>query len=442
MNVQAPGPRPQAPELGQASGGTLGPYQIWVFTLCGLCLIMDGFDVQAIGYVAPAIITDWKITNPEMGPVFSAGLAGLFLGSLVFSMLADRIGRRPVILGATLAFSTLTLLTARATSLRELLILRVLAGLGLGAILPNATALIGEFSPPRLRIKTMTIVTNGFTIGAMIGGFLSAWLMPRYGWRSVFVAGGAIPLLILIPMFVSLPESPQFMNPGPSERTGPTRAAAKATMGPVLLDRPLAGFPVARLFADGRGVATILLWLVNFLNVLNAYFISSWLPTIVRDAGYPTSTAVLVGTSVQTGGVLGTLALGWIIQRLGFVAVLTGCFTIAAINLALIGQPSLSLAMLFAVAFMAGLGIFAGQPGLNAFAATVYPTDIRSTGIGSGLGIGRFGAFLGPILAGELLRRQWSAQDLFHLAAMPAAVSALAILAMRWTSAEPRRTLE
>jgi len=409
----------------------LRPHQIWIFTLCGLCLIMDGFDVQAIGYVAPAIITDWKIANADMGPVFSAGLLGLFLGSILFSMLADRIGRRPVILGATLAFSTLTLLIARATSLRELLLLRVLAGLGLGAILPNATALIGEFSPPRLRIKTMMIVTNGFTIGAMIGGFLSAWLIPRYGWRSVFVAGGVIPLVILIPMLVSLPESPQFLAARATVVSGFGRTLTRASR-----------FPIADLFADGRGLATILLWLVNFLNVLNAYFISSWLPTIVRDAGYPTSTAVLVGTSVQTGGVLGTLALGWVIQRLGFVTVLTGCFMLAAINLALIGQPTLSLMLLSAVAFMAGLGIFAGQPGLNAFAATVYPTDIRSTGIGSGLGIGRFGAFLGPIIAGELLRRQWSAQDLFHLAAMPAAVSAVAILAMRWTSAEPRRTLE
>ena len=392
---------------------------------------MDGFDVQAIGYVAPAIITDWKITNPDMGPVFSAGLLGLFLGSILFSMLADRIGRRPVILGATLAFSTLTLLTARATSLGELLTLRVLAGLGLGAILPNATALIGEFSPPRLRIKTMMIVTNGFTIGAMIGGFLSAWLIPRYGWRSVFVAGGAIPLLILIPMYASLPESPQFLAARAIVVSGFGRTPARVPR-----------FPIARLFTEGRGLTTILLWLVNFLNVLNAYFISSWLPTIVRDAGYPTSTAVLVGASVQTGGVLGTLALGWVIQRLGFVAVLTGCFTLAAINLAVIGQPGLSLSLLFVVAFLAGLGIFAGQPGLNSFAATVYPTDVRSTGIGTGLGIGRFGAFLGPILAGELMRRHWSGQDLFHAAAIPAALSALAIFSVRWVRGDTGGTLE
>jgi AAHS family 4-hydroxybenzoate transporter-like MFS transporter len=276
----------------------------------------------------------------------------------------------------------------------------------------------------------MMIVTNGFTIGAMIGGFVSAWLIPRYGWRSVFVAGGSIPLLILIPMFVSLPESPQFL------------ATRTATAVGAVFRRPGARFPIARLFTDGRGMVTVSLWIVNFLNVLNAYFISSWLPTIVRDAGYPTSTAVLVGASVQTGGVLGTLALGWVIQRRGFVAVLTGCFTIAAINLALIGQPNLSLSLLFVVAFMAGLGIFAGQPGLNAFAATIYPTEVRSTGIGSGLGIGRFGAFLGPIVAGELMRRHWSSQDLFHAAAVPAVLSALAILSVRWVRGEIGGTLE
>ena len=369
---------------------------------------MDGFDVQAIGFVAPAIIQDWKIPGPDMGPVFSAGLLGLFLGSLMFSMLGDRIGRRPVVLGATLAFAALTLLTAQVTSLTELIVVRLLAGLGLGAILPNVTALIGEYSPSRHRVTTMMIVTNGFTIGAMIGGFLSAWLIPAFGWRSVFVVGGVVPLLLLGPMYAWLPES--FGREQARER-----------------------FPLARLFADGRAVGTVLLWTVNFMNVLNAYFVSSWLPTVVRGAGYPTQTAVLVGASVQTGGVLGTLALGWVLRRVGFVPVLTCCFALAAINLALIGQPGLSLSLLFLVAFLAGLGIFAGQPGLNALAATFYPMEIRSTGIGAGLGIGRFGAFIGPLVAGELMRNQWTTQDLFHAAAVPAAISALAIIGLRWT---------
>jgi AAHS family 4-hydroxybenzoate transporter-like MFS transporter len=390
------------------SDDRIGRYQIGIFTLCGACLIMDGFDVQAIGYVAPAIIQDWKMPAADMGPVFSAGLLGLFLGSLLFSMLGDRIGRRPVVLGATVAFSVLTLLTARVTSLSELIVMRVLAGLGLGAILPNITALIGEYSPSRHRVTTMMIVTNGFTIGAMIGGFLSAWLIPTYGWRSVFVVGGVVPLLLLAPMFAWLPES----------------------LG---RDQRRERFPLARLFADGRATGTVLLWTVNFMNVLNAYFVSSWLPTVVRAAGYPTETAVLVGASVQTGGVLGTLALGWVLRRVGFVPVLTCCFILAAVNLAFIGQPGLSLTLLFLVSFLAGLGIFAGQPGLNALAATFYPTEMRSTGIGSGLGIGRFGAFIGPLLAGELMRNQWTTQDLFHAAAVPAAISAMAIVGLLWT---------
>ena len=390
------------------SDDRIGPYHVAIFTLCGACLIMDGFDVQAIGYVAPAIIQDWKIPAADMGPVFSAGLLGLFLGSLLFSMLGDRIGRRPVVLGATVVFSVLTLLTARVTSLPELIVMRVLAGLGLGAILPNITALIGEYSPSRHRVTTMMIVTNGFTIGAMIGGFLSAWLIPAYGWRSVFVVGGVVPLLLLPAMFAWLPESL-----GRDERR----------------ER----FPLARLFADGRAMGTVLLWTVNFMNVLNAYFVSSWLPTVVRGAGYATETAVLVGASVQTGGVLGTLALGWVLRRVGFVPVLTCCFVLAGVNLALIGQPGLSLSLLFVVAFLAGLGIFAGQPGLNALAATFYPTEMRSTGIGAGLGIGRFGAFIGPLLAGELMRNSWTTQDLFHAAAVPAAISAMAIVALRWT---------
>src|SRR5712692_1170151 len=188
-----------------------GSFQLGLLILCSVCLIMDGFDVQAMGYVAPAIIQEWKVPNAQLGPVFSAALVGVLFGSLLLSMVADKIGRRPVLIGATLFFSVLTFLTGRTNSVQELLATRFIAGLGMGCIVPNSMALVGEYSPRRIRITIMTVVAVGFTAGAAIGGFVSAWLIPAFGWRSVFYFGGAIPLVIAAAMMIWLPESLQFL---------------------------------------------------------------------------------------------------------------------------------------------------------------------------------------------------------------------------------------
>jgi AAHS family 4-hydroxybenzoate transporter-like MFS transporter len=379
-----------------------------VLAVLGALLVMDGFDLQAMGYVAPALIREWGISRPEMGPVFSAGLAGLFLGSILCGMLADRLGRRPVLLGATLCFSAFTLATAHAGSIPALLAIRFGAGLGLGGIMPNATALVGEHGPPGRRVARMMIVTNGFMVGAVLAGLASAWLVPARGWRSVFHLGGAIPLAILAAMLAWLPES--------SELRGARGGRGLTPVG---------------LVRGGRAAGTALLWTLGFLNVLNAFFVASWLPTVVRDAGHSTSVAVLVGTAVQVGGMIGTFALGAVVERVGLVPLLAACFGLAAVSLAVVAHPALPLPALFAVAFAVGWGIFGGQPGLNALAATYYPADLRATGIGAALAVGRFGAILGPLAAGELMHRGWSSHELFQLAAAPAALSALLIVALR-----------
>lgn len=416
----------------------LGPFQIGVFFLFGLFLIMDGFDVQAMGYVAPAVIDDWGIQREDMSWAFSSGLIGLFIGAILFGMAGDRLGRRPVLLASTMAFSVFTLLSGLAGSLEQLIVIRFFAGLGLGAILPNATALIGEFSPRRLRIATMMIVTNGFTIGAMIGGFLSAWLIPAFGWRAVFFLGAAIPLVLLLPMYAWLPESLQFL----ALRRNDSREIAKwlrriDPAAPVdesttftIGERKAKGFPILKLLTDGRAGGTVLLWAANFLNVLNAYFISQWLPTMMRSAGYATETAVLAGATVQTGGVLGTLVIAGILPRVGFIPILSLCFATACAGVFLLGNPALAAGLLFVVAFLTGWGIFGGQPALNALSATFYPTDLRSTGIGAGLGVGRFGAVLGPLIAGDLIARQWTNESIFHAFAAPSLIATIAVLLM------------
>ena len=298
-------------------------------TLFGISLFdtrqIYGFDLQAMGYTAPALVQDWGIPRAALGGVFSAGLLGLFLGSILFGSLADRVGRRPVLLLATAGFAACTLLTARAGSLPELLVARALAGLGLGAAMPNATALVGEYSPRRRKVATMMIVTNAFLVGGILGGALSAWLVPRYGWRSVFWVGGLLPLVALPAMFRWLPESLQFLalrgrSPDAAARWL-RRVDAAVPSGPgvryVASEERREGFPVLHLFREGRTLGTALLWAASFMNVLGAYFVSSWLPTLMRGAGHSTRVAVLVGTTMQVGGAIGVVVLGLVQRRAG-----------------------------------------------------------------------------------------------------------------------------
>jgi AAHS family 4-hydroxybenzoate transporter-like MFS transporter len=189
----------------------IGAFQISTFLLCFACLLMDGFDVQSLGYVAPALSAELHISRVQLGPVLSAAPLGVLIGSILCSMLADKIGRRPVLIGTTFFYALLTWLTARAYSLEELRIVRVIGGIGMGAIMPNAMALVGEYSPRRSRVTIMMIVSNGFTAGAALGGFVAAWLLPRFGWRSVFYFGSAVPLVIAVAMIILLPESLPFL---------------------------------------------------------------------------------------------------------------------------------------------------------------------------------------------------------------------------------------
>ncbi|CAB3787729.1 4-hydroxybenzoate transporter PcaK [Pararobbsia alpina] len=188
-------------------GGRVNGLQIGLLIMCGLCLVLDGFDVQAMGYVAPAIIHAWGISKASMGPVFGASLFGLMLGALGLSVLADKIGRRPVPIGATFAFGCLMLATTRVTNIDALLVLRFVTGLALGCIMPNAMSLAGEFSAARMRVTSMMLISCGFTAGAAAGGFVSAALIPAFGWPSVFIAGGVLPLILALAMAIWLPES-------------------------------------------------------------------------------------------------------------------------------------------------------------------------------------------------------------------------------------------
>lgn len=421
----------------------IGRFQLGIFLLAGAAMIIDGFDVQSMGFVAPELVRDWGIERGALGSVFSASLVGMLLGSLALSVLADRIGRRPVLVVSMLFAGVCMLGTAHTHSVMQLLAMRTLSGVGVGAIMGNAMALVSEYSPARRRASTMMLVSCGFTAGAVFGGLVSGWLIPLAGWRAVFLAGGAVSLAIGVLMAVWLPESVQFLVLRGHRPEQAARLVARIVSGadavPGLAGSRLvagarvakpSGAPVAELFQGGRAGITLLLWGLNFANLLNLFFLSNWLPTIIADMGHTRGVAIAVGTLLQVGGTLGTIGMGLLIDRAGYARVLVPAFVVAAVAIVAIGQPGLPLAPLLAVVTIGGLCIVGGQPAINALTASVYPTHIRATGIGWGLGIGRAGSILGPVAAGQLAMLGGSDRIMFAASAVIALASCVMMLAL------------
>jgi MFS transporter, AAHS family, 4-hydroxybenzoate transporter len=417
----------------------IGGFHIVLFSLCALSLVMDGFDVQAMGYVGPEIQTAFDMPRDQFGNLLAVANLGLMLGALLFTIIGDRIGRRPALIAGTLFYAVVSILTARADSAGELFLLRFIGGFGLGSVVPNATALIGEYSPKRLRVMLMMGITVGFTAGAAFGGFIAAWLVPQFGWQAVFYFGGIVPFVAGIAMLFWLPESLQFLVVRNRldkvaqwiRRIDPARGAGETTEFAVS-EQARQGVPVKYLLLEGRAPVTILYWLVNFTNILNLYFLAGFLPTILAGQGIDSSTAKMLTALMQVGGTLGTFGLAWAIARRGFTPILLAAFAVATVAIAVLGSaPVLSAVPLLAlVLFVAGWCVVGGQPGLNALAATYYPTDMRSTGIGWGLGWGRTGGILGPMLGGQLLVLNWPTRSVFFVFAVPAAVSVIAMVLM------------
>ncbi|MFM0504984.1 MFS transporter [Paraburkholderia caffeinilytica] len=416
-------------------------FQIIALALCGLCVVMDGFDVQVIGYVAPTIIRDWGMAKADIGVVFSAGLLGLVMGSFGLSMLADRIGRRPLLIATMSLLGVFSILTGLANSLPELMLFRLLSGLTLGSILPNAMALAGEYSPPRHRISAMMMVSVGFTVGAVLAGFLCALLMPKFGWRSVFFVGGIIPLVSVVPMVRHLPESIQFLLARNRlaaadkwlERTGqPTPDHdATAAQQPFEAKRTI---PIASLFSDGRGFTTLRLWIATGLNLVAVAFLSNWVPTLVLDLHATQSTAILAGTVLQTGGALGALVMGRLIDRRGFRAILGPAFVLSAICLASFGIHGARLSILLMAIFVVGFCIVGGQSGLNAMAAAYYPPYARATGIGWCVGVGRLASVFAPLLTAMAIRDGLTSGTIFMLGGVVPLLCAVIMASLRISS--------
>lgn len=403
-------------------------FNVRVTILAFLVVLFDGYDLTVLGYAAPSLIKSWGITNfAALAPAFSASLFGVLLGSPIYGFVGDKFGRKLAIILAALNVGILTLAAVWATGLDQLVVLRFLAGIGIGGMLPNLFALNAEFAARRNRTTAIVLVNCGVAGGAGIPGIVSALLVPSHGWEILFYIGGIIPIVMACVALLWLPESIRFLalNAGRQEelRRLMARLAPTLTIAPdakfVLEDeRNYQNLSVRHLFADGLWLMTPLLWFLYAVDLMSQYFLNSWMPTLLAGAHVSVSRAAIVTVVMQIGGVIGGLAIMRPVDRFG-MAPITLLFAIGIPAVALIGFLGDYADLLTVVALFLGASAVGGNFGLNAVAASFYPTSLRSTGVGWALGIGRFGAVLGPLIGGLLIVLHLSMQRLFLVATIP-----------------------
>ena len=413
-------------------------YQWLILGLCFLIVTFDGLDAAIMGFIAPAVIQDWGISRPAFGPILAAAMVGLAVGALTSGPYSDRYGRRRVLLWSVACFGLFSVLCAFARSPLELAALRFLTGLGLGAAMPNSTTLLSEYIPQRLRGRLITLMFMGFGLGSAMGGFVSAWLIPHFGWHSVLLLGGVLPLLLLPVLYVLLPESVDLMinRRFPRERImavlkrmGGDFAETVQFVVSAPVARESAGRKVSHLFTQDYRWRTLSLWGTYFSGLLVIYLLTGWMPTLIKDAGVSLERAAIITAMFQFGGLAGILLVGFAMDRFNpkvaiAVAYVGGALCIFALGFVEIGASALGV-----LVFAAGFCMNGAQTGLNAFAPGQYPTDFRATGVSWMLGIGRFGGIFGSLMGGALLSLDLPMNVIFAVLGVPALVAALAILA-------------
>ena len=422
------------------------PFQWAIFGLCFLIVLFDGFDTAAIGFIAPSLLHEWGVQKKDLGPVLSAALFGLAAGALSSGPLADWLGRKKLLVVAVALFGLACLAASFAATLEQLTLLRFLTGLGLGAAMPNAVTLMSEYCPDRMRAMLTNAMFCGFPLGAALGGFLAAWMIPQFGWRSVFVLGGVAPLLLAVAMLAVLPESVRFMvaRGHPVDRIAAVlsriSASAAAASRFVLTEaRPsIAGKTgIALVLSRQYLVGSVMLWLAYFMGLAIFYSLINWMPILFKDVGVEARSATLISALFPLGG-CGAILFGWLMDRFNANRIIAAGFAATAVLIWLIGQTAGSVGSLMVVVFLGGAIMNTAQSSLPALAAAFYPTEGRATGVSWMMGFGRFGGIAGSFLVAELSRRQFTFTEIFTVVAVPGLLAAAALLVKQWANPEKR----
>ena len=428
----------------------IGGLQIMVGVLGALILFVDGFNTQVIGYIAPQIAKNWNIPRDVLGWILAADKVGLLIGYLFVAPLSGYFGHKKVSIGCIVLFGLLAWMTTISGDTFELFALRLLTGIGLGGALPSGVALTGEYFPKHRRSTAITFIYCGLSFGQLSAGEVSNAVLGPFGWQAALWVGGGLALLLAITLAALLPESLEYLvnRGGKSEtasrilaRIDPARAIPSGTRL-VAGERHGASLTIwqllPQLFQKGRSFGTLVIWLALGMNLTVNTSLQVWLTKILVDAGFGQHIAIIATEASFAAGIVGAFIIGPLMDRYGPYRVITALFVVGAAFSLFLGLALswTAAALIGACSFGSGFCTSGVQKGGNALCVFFYPTALRATGLGWGLGIGRIGAILGPLAVGYLLTSGWSSGAVFAALAVPMLVGASAILAMRRTYGE------
>jgi MFS family permease len=386
----------------------MSPRQILTVALCVILNMNDGIDVLVVSFSGPDIMQEWGLSKSSMGYVYSMGLLGMMLGSFFISPQSDRFGRKKIFLTSVSMIATGMIGVYFCTGFGQLLLFRLMTGMGIGGILPALAATAAEFSNERHRDFNVSLVQAGWPVGAILTGFVCAYTIPEFGWRSTFLAAGLLALLMMVLVLVVMKDE---------WKPEPLRSRAR----------------LQQLFTKEYKASTLRLWAAIFFGFMTLYTLLSWVPTIAKDAGLPFEMATNVGILLNVGAACGTIVLGWI-ARFHFMGLRKTVFLFLLIAMAVMltyGWANLSTPLILILICLIGIFVQGGFNGNYAIMARVYPASLRGTGVGLAVGIGRMGAIIGPSLFGWFSDAGMSIESLFGLFSFPLLITALAVITLQ-----------
>ncbi|AUT76288.1 MFS transporter [Paraburkholderia hospita] len=425
----------------------IGLRQLRLIALCIAIMLVEGYDTTVIGYIAPLLRQQWHLQPQNLGPLFGMGLFGLGIGSLALGPIADKIGRKTLLLLSVGLFGVASLASAFAESLHVLIILRFITGLGLGGAMPNAYTLAAEYSPARSRASLVAPIGCGMAAGGAIGGVFAGNAMQAYGWSIMLTIGGVLPILLVPLLLMWLPESARFqIARGVSEDK--VRKTLRQMYPDIQFDKvrlthvkvPRSAFPVKYLFRGALARDTVLLWMTGFSTLLIVYFLGNWLPLLVHDSGAAFGAGTHMIAFYLFGSTVGALALGMMMDRYRPQMVICLTMVVASACMASLASVLHTSLLAYPALFLIGMGTGGTMTGINILATMIYPTPARATGVSWALAFGRVGSILGATVVGALLAAGWSIPNLFAGAAGVLLLAALCAAFMRNTEKTGQRS--